>query len=346
MTTGTPSGAADDSLPAGWVAVQDEDGDTFYWNEKTDENTWTRPTAPALPAGWVAVQDEDGDTYYWNKKTDENTWTRPTSPAADPAAPANIEVRIGSSDSAMPKLQAVAGERKPKKKSKIPQYKVSPVKAWLAGLSERPVKLTPMPSDTPLEKAVDRVLNTLGVPMDTQLLPVINYRNRNLADFGCSLAVSLYFRIIAEAAAVFLVMFLLSVGAMADNKERDDVRQACRVIASDPAGHVVLTEGFSSVNVSLSDASRVTSMLGELMRLTSKSRGHAQTAARQGDAEAAAALCGYTGLQIYSFPSYVEAPYAFHRLSLPFYRLPSRLPSPSISLSGTSRRRPASTTSP
>lgn len=74
-------------LPAGWTAMQDEDGDTYYINDETGETQWEPPTADGeeaseaagdLPAGWTAMQDDDGDTYYINDETGETQWEPPT----------------------------------------------------------------------------------------------------------------------------------------------------------------------------------------------------------------------------------------------------------------------------
>lgn len=40
------------TLPPDWVSVQADDGDTYYWNQVTDETTWERPTMP-VPAKQV-----------------------------------------------------------------------------------------------------------------------------------------------------------------------------------------------------------------------------------------------------------------------------------------------------
>ena len=37
----------------------------------------TSPNPKPLPAGWEAVEDDQGRTYYWNVDTDATTWTRP-----------------------------------------------------------------------------------------------------------------------------------------------------------------------------------------------------------------------------------------------------------------------------
>ena len=41
--------AAEEPLPAGWEAVDDDLGRTYYWNVDTDEVLWTRPTAATHP---------------------------------------------------------------------------------------------------------------------------------------------------------------------------------------------------------------------------------------------------------------------------------------------------------
>ena len=35
------------------------------------------PTPVGLPPGWVALEDAEGDFYYWNESTGETTWSRP-----------------------------------------------------------------------------------------------------------------------------------------------------------------------------------------------------------------------------------------------------------------------------
>ena len=99
---------AKQNLPGDWEAiVEDESGDTFYYNPKTGETQWDKPvrrdddgqkSVPArsaktprgfransgftaddgIPEPWEAVVEvESGDTYYYNKKTQEVTWDLP-----------------------------------------------------------------------------------------------------------------------------------------------------------------------------------------------------------------------------------------------------------------------------
>ena len=48
----------------------------------------------ALPAGWQAVEAEDGRTYYWNVVTDAITWTRPTTASKSVPVPVPIPVPV------------------------------------------------------------------------------------------------------------------------------------------------------------------------------------------------------------------------------------------------------------
>uniref|UniRef100_A0A7S2W7K5 WW domain-containing protein n=1 Tax=Rhizochromulina marina TaxID=1034831 RepID=A0A7S2W7K5_9STRA len=98
------------ALPSWWKAVQDEEsGDTYYWNELTNETSWERPEvgsaedeaaagkesakgsggadqAPgpganaSLPSGWKQMTHAaTGQAIYEHTSTKEKRWTRPTS---------------------------------------------------------------------------------------------------------------------------------------------------------------------------------------------------------------------------------------------------------------------------
>jgi hypothetical protein len=100
--------SAANDLPGDWEAVVDDDsGDTFYYNPKTGETQWDIPVNPdsrtqqvpirnaktprgfransgfevdenGIPEPWEAVVEvESGDTYYYNKETKEVTWDLP-----------------------------------------------------------------------------------------------------------------------------------------------------------------------------------------------------------------------------------------------------------------------------
>lgn len=90
----------------GWQEVQDEQGNTYYFNESTNETTWDRPvTKASLPAysppayspspavsrpplpsyeasiddeslmpGWAECLDDFGNLYYYNESTGQTSW--------------------------------------------------------------------------------------------------------------------------------------------------------------------------------------------------------------------------------------------------------------------------------
>ncbi|OQR83591.1 hypothetical protein ACHHYP_14530 [Achlya hypogyna] len=80
---------AESELPDDWLeSVDAATGDVYYWNEKTNETSWTKPGAPIdvpyeasdLPEGWQYVQDPATQTsYYWNVHTQETQWEKPIS---------------------------------------------------------------------------------------------------------------------------------------------------------------------------------------------------------------------------------------------------------------------------
>lgn len=61
--------------------VQDETGNTYYFNENTQETSWDRPTSSSsssnplstsdtsseLASGWAEVYDDSGNLYYYNE---------------------------------------------------------------------------------------------------------------------------------------------------------------------------------------------------------------------------------------------------------------------------------------
>lgn len=87
-------------LPKGWIAFEDEEGETYYRNINCDskKNTkecskWEKPTEEAkivdpLPKDWKVNVDEGGILYFRNENCELDndneecsTWTRPTKPS-------------------------------------------------------------------------------------------------------------------------------------------------------------------------------------------------------------------------------------------------------------------------
>jgi len=87
-----------DALPEGWQTMQDEEGDTFYYNMATQEAQWEKPAAPPpkkklvtklVPAPSPAPAPSSGATKTWNKAGSTSTATTKSAPAPAPApAPA------------------------------------------------------------------------------------------------------------------------------------------------------------------------------------------------------------------------------------------------------------------
>lgn len=92
-----------------WVVTQDDEGRTYYYNPKTEEVSWDRPTSikegeeevgveadiidsnedgisedalvkeeeKSIEGDWTEIQDDEGRTYYYNSKTEKTSWDRP-----------------------------------------------------------------------------------------------------------------------------------------------------------------------------------------------------------------------------------------------------------------------------
>jgi len=83
--------ACEDLLPGWSPVVDDESGQTFYWNKETDETTWEVPlrreetkkvkkVKPKKPEGagdWTTVLDDSGEYFYWNERTGDTSWDEP-----------------------------------------------------------------------------------------------------------------------------------------------------------------------------------------------------------------------------------------------------------------------------
>ena len=63
-------------LPKEWRRACDEDGNEYFYNQKTREISYDRPQP--LPRDWGSAVDKDsGRVYYWHKRTKEVCWERP-----------------------------------------------------------------------------------------------------------------------------------------------------------------------------------------------------------------------------------------------------------------------------
>ena len=76
--------AAAGELSTDWIAVQADDGQTYYWNTVTDETSWNAPAAGSVADGssgsWtVEIHPDTGATYYYNAATGVSTWGIPES---------------------------------------------------------------------------------------------------------------------------------------------------------------------------------------------------------------------------------------------------------------------------
>ena len=103
-----------------------------------------------------------------------------------------------------------------------------------ASMSRGIVKLlTPEQAADPTKPMVH---NVLGEPMVVDRFPVLPERHENLTEWGCSVAVALYLKFLAEASVVLTLMFLLGWPTLTDNYLRSTIRYQCRVEASRPDG--------------------------------------------------------------------------------------------------------------
>ena len=100
---------------------------------------------------------------------------------------------------------------------------------------------------------------------------------------GCSLGVQLYFRVLREGVCIFLLMFLLCVPALMENRSRALLRHSCRVVASTSAGYALLTQGVGAPN--LTAAEMLAAVEGSAL----------------GPPAAAVAACGYANQTIRPF---------------------------------------------
>jgi TH1 protein/WW domain len=129
-----------------WTAHLDDEGQLYYYNDKTDESRWDPPeegfhpveadeaTAAGADAAdddvdnkdakgavlhdWTAHYDEDGQLYYYNAKTDESSWEEPAAgfnPPEEVDAPAegdkDKEAVVEASEGSSPPLEEVVKQQ-------------------------------------------------------------------------------------------------------------------------------------------------------------------------------------------------------------------------------------------
>ena len=86
----------DDDL-GDWVTLSTEEGQTYYYNPRSEESRWERPTM-----GWSEYQDDWGRTYFHNSATGESAWELPAEATHGP-----VQVQSAGAD-------AGAGEASPR----------------------------------------------------------------------------------------------------------------------------------------------------------------------------------------------------------------------------------------
>ena len=61
-----------------WVAHTDDDGETYFYNSRTGESTWSRPMMSRKREYWGMVTDpRTSQVFYFNKVTGEKTTKKP-----------------------------------------------------------------------------------------------------------------------------------------------------------------------------------------------------------------------------------------------------------------------------
>ena len=83
-----------------WVELETDEGKKYYFNEMTEETSWTKPkgssatrrqggdgdrkaAAAAAAADWLELETNEGKKYYFNEKTEESSWAKPKGSSAD-----------------------------------------------------------------------------------------------------------------------------------------------------------------------------------------------------------------------------------------------------------------------
>ena len=73
-----------------WSCATDEEGNDYFYNEVTYENSWTAPDGFPPSRAWVEKLDADSAaTYYLNLVSGESTWEKPAGFGVGAAASAS-----------------------------------------------------------------------------------------------------------------------------------------------------------------------------------------------------------------------------------------------------------------
>ncbi|GMH55048.1 hypothetical protein TrLO_g10028 [Triparma laevis f. longispina] len=94
------SSDGEEELADGWEARDDGSGNTYYFNNETEESVWDKPVKPSAPSAspaaaqqhtWEERDDGSGNVYFFNTETEESVWERPaemdTVPLPSPETP-------------------------------------------------------------------------------------------------------------------------------------------------------------------------------------------------------------------------------------------------------------------
>ena len=69
--------AIPDVLPAGWVKTVDPLGKTMYLHHQTNTSSYVSPVYGIAPAGWELKQTDTGRLFYVNRQTQVTSWHKP-----------------------------------------------------------------------------------------------------------------------------------------------------------------------------------------------------------------------------------------------------------------------------
>ena len=77
-----PPGDDDDDEEKKWIKHTDDEGREYYYNEKTQETQWDKPSGfvedVVAKGKWSKHADDEGREYFYNETTGETSWEKPT----------------------------------------------------------------------------------------------------------------------------------------------------------------------------------------------------------------------------------------------------------------------------